>query len=43
LVAQALERHGGAGLTPALRTELESVLRAALLEDPVLGKLLGGA
>jgi hypothetical protein len=42
LVAQALEAQGGAHLSPAQRSELESVLRSALLEDPVLGRLLGG-
>jgi hypothetical protein len=41
LVAQALERHGGANLPPTLRAELAGVLRSALLEDPVLGRLLG--
>jgi hypothetical protein len=41
LVAQALEAQGGARLAPALRSELESVLRAALVGDPVLGRLLG--
>jgi hypothetical protein len=41
LVAQALEVHGGARLPPAQRAELQSVLRAALLDDPVLGRLLG--
>jgi hypothetical protein len=42
LVAQALEAHGGAALTSAKRAELEGILRTALLEDPVLGRLLGG-
>lgn len=42
LVAQALEAHGGAGLSAAQRAELSEVLRSALLEDPVLGELLGG-
>ena len=42
LVAQALEAHGGARLPAAQRTELEGLLRSALLEDPVLGRLLGG-
>jgi hypothetical protein len=42
LVAQALETHGGARLPPAQRSELEGLLRSALLEDPVLGRLLGG-
>jgi hypothetical protein len=42
LVAQALEAQGGAKLSPAQRTELESILRSALLEDPVLSRLLGG-
>ncbi len=42
LVAQALEAHGGARLSAAQRAELSDVLRSALLEDPVLGELLGG-
>lgn len=42
LVAQAIESHGGARLAPAQRAELEAVLRSALLEDPVLSRLLGG-
>jgi hypothetical protein len=42
LVAHALEAHGGAQLPPAQRVELEGLLRSALLEDPVLGRLLGG-
>jgi hypothetical protein len=41
LVAHAVEQHGGGKLTPALRSELEGVLRTALLEDPVLGRMLG--
>jgi hypothetical protein len=41
LVAEAVERHGGAQLPPALRGQLEGVLRTALLEDPVLSRLLG--
>lgn len=41
LVAQAVELRGGNKLSPALRTELEGVLRAALVGDPVLGRLLG--
>jgi hypothetical protein len=41
LVAQAVERHGGAKLSPALRSQLEGVLRSALRDDPVLGRLLG--
>jgi hypothetical protein len=40
LVAQAIESHGGARLSHAYRQELEAVLRAALLDDPVLGGLL---
>jgi hypothetical protein len=40
LVAQAVERQGGARLPAHLRNELADVLRAALLEDPVLGRLL---
>ena len=43
LVSHAVEQHGGASLSVARRMELEGVLRAALLEDPVLGRLLGGA
>jgi hypothetical protein len=42
LVAEALEAHGGAQLPAAQRVELEGLLRSALLEDPVLGRLLGG-
>lgn len=42
LVAQALDAHGGAALPVAQRSELASVLRAALLDDPALGRLLGG-
>jgi hypothetical protein len=42
LVAQALEAQGGAKLSPAQRSELEGILRSALLEDPVLSRLLGG-
>ena len=42
LVAQALEAaHGGARLPAAQRQELGSVLRAALMDDPALGRLLG--
>jgi hypothetical protein len=41
LVAQALEVHGGARLPAAQRAELESVLRAALEDDPTLAQLLG--
>jgi hypothetical protein len=41
LVAQAVEQRGGSKLSPALRSELEGVLRSALLGDPVLGRLLG--
>jgi hypothetical protein len=43
LVAQAVEAQGGARLSPAQRSELEGLLRGALLEDPVLSRLLGGA
>jgi len=43
LVAQAVEQRGGSHLSPSLRAELEGVLRAALMEDPVLGRLLGDA
>ena len=42
LVAQALESHGAGRLSAAQRAELAEVLRSALLEDPVLGELLGG-
>ena len=42
LVAQALETHGGSRLPPAQRDELGAILRSALLDDPVLGRLLGG-
>lgn len=42
LVAQALEVHGGARLPPAQRDELATVLRAALLDDPALSRMLGG-
>ncbi len=41
LVSQAVERHGGAKLSVTRRMELEGVLRSALLQDPVLGRLLG--
>lgn len=41
MVAQALEAHGGAKLSPTHRSELEGVLRTALLDDPVLSRLLG--
>ncbi len=41
LVAEALEVHGGARLAAAQRSALQEVLRAALLDDPVLGRLLG--
>lgn len=41
LVAQALEKHGAARLPASQRQELEHVLRAALLDDPVLSGLLG--
>lgn len=41
LVAQALEVHGAASLPAAQRAELSGLLRSALLEDPVLGRLLG--
>jgi hypothetical protein len=42
LVAQALESHGAARLSAAQRAELADVLRSTLLDDPVLGELLGG-
>jgi hypothetical protein len=41
LVAQAVEASGGARLSPAQRNELADVLRQSLLNDPVLGGLLG--
>ncbi len=41
LVQHALEAHGGARLPPQQRGELEQVLRAALMDDPVLGRLIG--
>ena len=41
LVQHALEAHGGARLPAPQRAELEQVLRAALLDDPVLGRLIG--
>lgn len=42
LVAQAVEAQGGARLSAGQRAELADVLRDALLNDPVLGELLGG-
>jgi hypothetical protein len=42
IVAEALEAHGGDQLEPARRSELESVLREALQDDPVLGGWLNG-
>lgn len=41
LVEQALSARGAARLDAAQRTELSEVLRASLLGDPVLGRLLG--
>ena len=41
LLTHALEAHGGARLPAAQRAELEQVLRAALLDDPVLSRLIG--
>lgn len=41
LVQNALEAHGGGRLSPQQRGELEQVLRAALMDDPVLGRLIG--
>lgn len=41
LVQEALALHGGAGLPPTQRAELEAVLRSALLDDPTLSRLLG--
>lgn len=41
LVEQALSARGAARLDPAQRSELSDVLRASLLGDPVLARLLG--
>jgi len=41
LVSEALAQPHNAGLSRAQRAELAGVLRAALSEDPALGKLLG--
>jgi hypothetical protein len=41
LLGEALRAHGGDALSPSRRAELEGVLRAALLDDPVLSGLLG--
>jgi hypothetical protein len=41
LVEQALSAQGAARLNAAQRSELSEVLRASLLGDPVLGRLLG--
>jgi hypothetical protein len=41
LVEQTLSAHGAARLDAAQRSELSEVLRASLLEDPVLRRLLG--
>ena len=41
LVEQALAAPGCSGLNAAQRGELSEVLRASLLDDPVLGRLLG--
>lgn len=41
LVEQALSAQGAGRLSPAQRAELSEVLRASLLGDPVLGRLLG--
>ncbi len=41
LVEQALSARGAARLDATQRTELAEVLRASLLGDPVLGRLLG--
>jgi len=43
LVNQALENHDVSHLPSAQRTALEQVLRATLLDDPVLSRLLGDA
>jgi hypothetical protein len=40
LVSEALARHGAGRLGPSQQADLASVLRAALLDDPVLGGLL---
>lgn len=42
IVAQALEAPGAAALSNSQRAELESSLRAALLDDPSLRALVGG-
>lgn len=41
LVREALEANGAASLSGARRSELEAILRNALLDDPTLGRLLG--
>jgi hypothetical protein len=40
LVSEALLRHGAGRLGPSQQADLASVLRTALLDDPVLGSLL---
>jgi hypothetical protein len=41
LVAEALSAPGVSHLADAQRSELESIVRASLLEDPTLARLLG--
>jgi hypothetical protein len=41
LVAEAVATHGATRLPPLQRAELEGIMRAALLEDPTLARLLG--
>lgn len=43
LVQQAMDNHGVSHLPPAQRSALEQVLRATLLDDPVIARLLGDA
>jgi len=41
LVAEAISAHGVSHLPAAQREELETILRASLLDDPTLARLLG--
>jgi hypothetical protein len=41
LVAEAISAHGVSHLPAAQRAELETILRASLLDDPTLARLLG--
>ncbi|MEY4510818.1 MAG: hypothetical protein RLZZ450_2940 [Pseudomonadota bacterium] len=41
LISEALSAPGVSRLADAQRTELESIVRASLLEDPTLARLLG--